>query len=204
MPNFLEYRKSQMNPTAPSTSGYPTFRKGKKNQNLNAWANYMGEQGAGATGQTADMYALMMQRLMDPTGGAQAYMPFFTNAIQAAAQPMIEQAGRDRMKLSANVASRFGGNVGTEEFRAVGTFDEQLSEAIARMASQAGPNAIQAAQTGTGQAMQGYGMAGARESDIRSQILSALAGQTQEGGWFGKFLGTLANTGLNIATSRLG
>ncbi|KPK09553.1 MAG: hypothetical protein AMS20_00070 [Gemmatimonas sp. SG8_28] len=189
----------QRAPTQPNTSNsVPYFRKGKKNQGLTDFANYMGGQLQGAGFAPKQLQQQILGYYQNPTQAAQGFLPYFQNAISASAAPMLRQAGQDRMRLSANVASRFGGNVSSEEFRQTNQFDDYVARAISEQAAQAGPAALAAASQNAYGATAAYGQFAGQEAQLRNQILASIAGQTKDPNFFGQLLGTAVGVGAKF------
>jgi hypothetical protein len=185
---------------APAQTGNqsPYFRPGKRNKGLTDMANYMSRDLASARFAPDQLQSMILGYYRNPTQAAQGYLPFFQNAIAASAQPMLRQAGQDRMRLSANVASRFGGNVSSEEFRQTNQFDDYVARAISEQAAQAGPAALAAASQNAYGATAAYGQMAGQEGQLRSQILAAIAGQQKDPNFFAQLLGTAAGVGMKF------
>jgi hypothetical protein len=204
MPGIIQSRQqrapgSQPGGSLPSYAQPPTYRPKRKDENLAGFANFI--QGrAGGPGQAGDaLLRDLMQRLQDPTGYAEGLLPYFQKSLEGSAAPLLRRAGEDRMRLSANVASRFGGNVSQEELRQTNQFDDLTTRAIMEMSAQLGPQALQAGGQQTNQLLSGYGIASGRESDLQSQILAALAaGKNKDPSFWAKLLGTATGVGASF------
>lgn len=131
----------------------------------------------------------------------------FSDIYQKAGQAISDPAARDfqqyNSRLGANAASRFGGNISSEELRggynAQDLFARNLSEALARL----GGEQVNAGLNYTGQ-LGGAAAQSADERDrLREQILRGISmfGEKQKGGGIGGALGGILG---GVAGSFLG
>lgn len=176
---------------------YPTYAggqlpvrlTGKRNKDLQGFA-----AGLQTRMQNDPTEAIVRQYLMDPTGGAGAYLPFFQEAAQGAAAPALRDFQNIVGRQAANVASRFGGAASTEEQRVVtrtsDDFSRNLTEALARI----GPQAVTAAQGRGAQLLSARGQG----IDLQQMLLQAILGQQQKGSPWARILGTAAGIGASF------
>jgi len=175
--------------SAATSGGAPLRLTGKRNQDLANVGNEAGAASRQAGGRANEFGDMLSGRFADPTGGANAYLPFFQQAAEGAAAPQMRDFQNIIGTRAANVAGRFGGNASTEEQRVVqrtgDDFSRNLTEALARV----GPQAIGAAQNSTGQMISAQGQAGNQQADFLQMLLSGADKQKEKGNVWGKLLG---------------
>ena len=113
--------------------------------------------------------------LYDPEGTTARFADIYGAAGRAIADPAMRDFDQSMARTGANVASRFGGNVSSEELRAGynsgDLFTRNLSEALARL----GGEQVAAGQNWVGQ-MGGAAAQSADERDrLRTMILQGLS-----------------------------
>ncbi|MDH3497238.1 MAG: hypothetical protein OER21_10765 [Gemmatimonadota bacterium] len=164
---------------------------GKKGKDTKRFAQQASQDLARRQGQTEDVQRMLMQALQNPTGQAQQFLPFFQQAAQGAAAPALRDFEKLLAGSQANIASRFGGNVSSEELRVVRNtsddFTRNLTEALARV----GPAAVGAGFQQTEALGAARRMMGSEELDIARLLLEAIQSQKSGGFPLGKLLGTI-------------
>lgn len=180
--------------------GAPTRLTGKRREDLVSVGRTAEESRRGRGKRAQDIDELLWAAFTSPSGGAEGYLPFFEQAAQGAAAPVLRDFNEIVTSRAANVAGRFGGDPTTEEQRVVrGTADDfsrNLTEALARV----GPQAISASQAATGQMLGARSVYGQEEADFMSLLLQSALGRKPKESFWGKLAGTVLGTGANVAT----
>lgn len=105
----------------------------------------------GRSARSAGLYDLYGSALADPAAQGRKFQGFFDEAAHGIAAPAMRDFTNQLATVGANTASRFGGNVSSEEQRQTyntsDLFSRNLSEALARLA----PQAAQLGQNYTGE-----------------------------------------------------
>ena len=134
------------------------------------------------------------EALGDPQGMAQMYQGIYGDMIEGYARPREEVYARNSREQSANVASRYGGNVSQEEERQNTLSQEEWAQNIGDIIKQVSGQAVDAGQRQTQMYGQGAQQAG-MEQDRLTQMIMQYINMMQEkqgGGWFGNMLGGAA------------
>ena len=175
----------------------PVRLTGKRNKDLKRYGRSLEETRTKRGGGIGTVEQMLMNALGSPTIAAESYLPFYQRAAEGAAAPALRDFEKTVSGVQGNIASRFGGNVSTEETRGVRNvsddFSRNLTEALARV----GPQAVTAGQRHTQQLAGTRGMLGQEELDFYSLLQNAIMGQKDEGSIWGKMLGK----GLGLAGS---
>lgn len=112
--------------------------------------------------------------LYDPEGTANRYADIYRKAGEAIAAPAMRDFNQTLARTGANVASRFGGNVSSEELRqgynTSDLFSRNLGEALARL----GGEQVQAGQQWTGQMGDAASQGAAERDRLEQAILQGL------------------------------
>ena len=176
--------------------GQSPFRLGKKKgKNIRAFGQGLEPLAKGRGEARGSVEGTLMSSLQDPTGGAEAFLPFFERAATAAGQDVTRDFERATDVASARTASRFGGNVSTEEIRSMGGVREDFQDTLSRMLAQIGPQAIGAAQGRTSQLLGARQLFGGEELDVYRMLMQNIQGQKEGSNFFGKLAGTALGIG---------
>lgn len=134
------------------------------------------------------------QALANPEAMAQMYQDIYGQAVEGYARPREEQYLRNSREQSANVASRYGGNVSQEEERQNTLSQEEWAQNIGDIIKQMSGQAVQSGQRQTQIYGQGAEQAMADRDRLTQQILQYInmMQEKQGGGWFGNMLGGAA------------
>jgi len=197
--------------TAPPPPGLPvgavSGQKGGAMGNLNRLRIRTLAPEAERRRQRADSTATMYdQALSDPTGTADLFGKYFDQRAQALTAEATRNYGQQIGGVTANVASRFGGNASSYEQAAAERYTDMahrnLTESLAALA----PQQVAAGQAYTGQLGQAAGQAeGSYENAL--QILLASLGmqrQNEKDKKASSLGGTLLGGGLGLATKLAG
>ncbi len=139
--------------------------------------------------------------LYDPEGTTARFADIYGVAGRAIADPAMRDFDQSMARTGANVASRFGGNVSSEELRAGynsgDLFTRNLSEALARL----GGEQVAAGQNWVGQ----MGGAAAQSADERDRLRALILQGISYGKPRGKNVGEVIGGAIGgIASSALG
>lgn len=140
--------------------------------------------------------------LGDPAGQGKLFQDFYQQAANAYAAPALRDFTQSQSRLSANVASRFGGNASGEEIRQTGQagdmFSRNLTEALAGLAPQAAAQGLQH----TGMLSQAAQQSTTDADQLRALLLQNILGVQDKKG--GGILGALGTIGGGIAGGLFG
>ncbi len=164
-------------------NGYGFQFGGNRGKNLKGFGGYLSGR-LGQAGRQRGLYDTSLEGYFaDPTGGAEAFLPFFQRAAEGAAAPALRDFQSTVATRAANVASRFGGNPSTTELRTVtragDLFSRNLTEALARV----GPAAIGASQARGSQLLGARQLYGGEEGDLQQMILASIMQQGKGSPW---------------------
>lgn len=178
MPNMTPYTGQMAYSTAAPAVGIPRFtnKRSKRGQFFDLANNDLIPQIEQRTGRSDTLNAAADSALLDPEGQAERYQGIYQQAANAFAAPAMRDFKDQQDQRSANVASRFGGNVSGEEIRqtnqANDVFSRNLTEALAALA----PQAAQQGQNYTGQLQDAAGAATGQGDVLRNQLLQGILG----------------------------
>jgi len=171
---------------------------GKKKKNVTGYQSAISKR-AGQVGAERDqLQQMLMSSILNPTQSADTFLSYYQEAANAAAAPALRDFQNIIGNVQANTASRFGGNVSSEEGRMVtrtsDDFTRNLTEALARV----GPQAVAAGQAQDQFTLGARRMLGSEELDLERMLLAAIQGQKDSGSPWGRILGTVAGVGASF------
>lgn len=144
--------------------------------------------------------------LADPTGTADMFGKYFDQRAQALTAGATRDYGRQIGGVTANIASRFGGNASSYEQTGANRFTEESNRSLQEVLAGLAPQQVAAGAAYTGQLGDAANAAEGNYSDAVQILLASLGFQRQgeKDEKKNSLGGTLLGAGLGLATKLAG